>query len=292
MMAQDALMQAFAQGRLEMVDTILHNIGNAINSVTVGIETVHRGIADHRLIRRLNALAEAVGAHRDDWADYIENDPQGQQVMPFITALAGEFVQEKRRLTATVDRVRERAQYIADIVRTQKSLDGVSAVRKDINIRKAIYDTIAILQESLTKRAVKVVVDCKSAPETIRIEESKFNQMMLNLIKNGIEAIDELAVSGGLEAKPWIEIRVYVQDDFLVLDVSDNGIGIDEKNFRIIFSAGYSTKLTGSGLGLHSIANFVLGSGGQIHPLSDGAGKGATMRVIFRLSAVEVGARE
>ena len=63
MMAQDALVQAFSQGRLEIVDTILHNIGNAINSVTTGIETVHQNLADDRLLRRLRALADAVEAH-------------------------------------------------------------------------------------------------------------------------------------------------------------------------------------------------------------------------------------
>ena len=43
--AQEALARAFAQGRLEIVETILHNIGNAINSVTIGIETVRHTLA-------------------------------------------------------------------------------------------------------------------------------------------------------------------------------------------------------------------------------------------------------
>ena len=41
-MAEEALTRAFTQGRLEIIDTVLHNIGNAINSVTTGIATVHR----------------------------------------------------------------------------------------------------------------------------------------------------------------------------------------------------------------------------------------------------------
>ena len=110
--------------------------------------------------------------------------------------------------------------------------------------------------------------------------------MLVNLIKNAMEAIDDLAKSSGLKAKPRIQIRSYVQGDFLVFDVIDNGIGIEGKNSRIIFSAGYTTKGGGSGLGLHSTANFVIGSGGQIYPLSPGAGKGTTMRIKLRLSSV------
>lgn len=52
---------------------------------------------------------------------------------------------------------------------------------------------------------------------------------------------------------------------------------------REIFTAGYTTKESGTGLGLHSAANFVVGSGGTIEPLSEGVGRGATMRVRLRL---------
>ena len=99
----------------------------------------------------------------------------------------------------------------------------------------------------------------------------------------------------GSRARPSIKIRSYLQGEFLVLEVTDNGIGIEEKNAKIIFTAGYTTKKQGSGLGLHSTANFIVGSGGQIYPLSDGIGKGTTMRIKLRLSSVtsktESGAR-
>jgi len=121
--------------------------------------------------QEVDALAEAVGAHRDDWADYIENDPQGQQVMPFITALAGEFVQEKRRLTATVDRVRERAQYIADIVRNQ-SPGGVGRLNlKDIDPRDTIARAIRLVKDSNRAPSTRVDIDCDKAPKEIRIDE-------------------------------------------------------------------------------------------------------------------------
>lgn len=290
--ADEALAEAFAHGRLEIIDTVLHNIGNAINSVSIGLGTVRNGLERSRLSTRLGALASALEEHQDDLGAYLRTNPQGQKAVPFLLALAEDLVAQETRFGKTITRVEGRVSYIADIVRTQKSLDSVSTVRKDIDLRKAIDASIAMMQESLARRAVEIVVDCKGAPATIRVHESKFNQMMLNLIKNGVEAIDELAASGQLETRPRIEIRTRVRDDFLVLDVTDNGIGIEEKNFRIIFSAGYSTKLTGSGLGLHSIANFVLSSGGQIFPLSDGTGKGTTMRIKFRLSTVDASAHD
>ena len=65
--------------------------------------------------------------------------------------------------------------------------------------------------------------------------------------------------------------------------------GAEELPARAWDAAPYGCALKkegGSGLGLHSAANFVIGSGGRIQPLSDGIGHGTTMRVMLRLSAV------
>ena len=284
--ADEALTQAFTQGRLEIVDTILHNVGNAINSVTIGVDTVQRSLLDAPLLRRFSALADALEAHREDWTGYIRDDPQGRQVLPFVVALAQDLTRQNGELIKTVDRVGDRAKHIADIVRTQKALGSSSMERKDIGLEDAITSAVKVLQESLDKRGVEVVIDRGNAPRQIRIHESRFHQMMVNLIKNSMEAIDELAMSGELKEAPRIRIRTYIKGDFFHLDVSDNGIGIKPRTSKMLFAAGYTTKESGSGLGLHSIANFVIGAGGQIRPLSDGIGRGTTMRIMLRLSSV------
>ena len=170
--AEEALTQAFAEGRLEIVDTILHNIGNAITSVTTGIETVRRSI------------------------------------------------------------------------------------------------------------------DCRRAPCEIRVRESQFHQMLVNLIKNAIEAIDDLATERGLARTPSIRMRAYSGDKYLNVEVADSGIGLRTGDTRRLFAPGYTTKAAGSGLGLHSAANFVIAAGGRIEALSDGFGRGTTMRIMLPLSSV------
>ena len=55
---------------------------------------------------------------------------------------------------------------------------------------------------------------------------------------------------------------------------------------ELIFRPGYTTKDSGTGLGLHSVANFVKGCDGQIFALSNGIGKGAIMRIVFPMSSV------
>ena len=282
-LAEEALTQAFAQGRLEVVDTILHNIGNAINSVTTGTETLYRNLTNDRLVRRFHALADAIKPHRDDWIDYIKNDPQGQKVMPFIIALADDLTRHNRRLVRTVERVRDRAEHIADIVRLQKSPDSSGMSWNHVNLRNALWDAINVVRDSPDGGGIRIDVDCTEAPTEIRTQEGQFHQMMVNVIKNSVQAIHERAESDGQEENPCIRIRAGVDGDFLDLEVSDNGIGFSSQDTRIFFAAGYTTRESGTGLGLHSVANFVVGSGGRIDLSSDGIGKGATMRVRLRL---------
>ena len=147
-------------------------------------------------------------------------------------------------------------------------------------------NTLKLQQDSIDKRGIQVHVNCENAPQEIRVQESQFHQMLVNLVKNSIEAIDELIQSGKLDETPRIGVEAYISGDFLCLDVTDNGVGIAPQNLKLIFTAGYTTKESGTGLGLYSSANFVIGSGGQIYPLSEGIGKGTTMRIMLRRSSV------
>ena len=284
--AEEALTQAFAQGRLEIVETILHNIGNAINSVTTGIDVLQKDLVGSRLIHRFSALADMVKAHQEDWIDYIKNDPKGRQVLPFLIALAADFADQNKKVTETLERVSERVTHINDIIRTQRSSNQSSMTWKNIDLQQTILSAVKLQQESIDKRGIQVDVNCENAPEEIRVQESQFHQMLVNIVKNSIEAIDELTRLSGLSETPRITVSTYISEDFLCLDVTDNGIGIAPENLKLIFGAGYTTKESGTGLGLHSSANFVIGSGGKIYPLSKGIGKGTTMRIMLRRSSV------
>lgn len=285
-LAEEAVTQAFAQGRLEVVETILHDIGNAINSVTVGIDTLHQSISEDRLGPRLRALADAVNAHRDDWPGYIRDHRQGRNVLPLLMALADDYVRQSGTAKETVQRVRRRARHIADIVRAHKALGHGKLVRKDVNLRESIDGAVKLVVESLDSEIDCIRVDCAGAPASIRIQETRFHQMLVNLIKNSLEAIDERSRSDGLEEPPSVRVRAYVDGEFLKIEVRDNGIGFPPNEAKRLFAPGYTTKDSGTGLGLHSSANFVIGLGGQVRIVSDGVGKGAAACVTLRLSSV------
>ena len=285
--AEEALAYAFAQGRQEITDVLMHNIGNAVSSIAIGIGTIEEHLRG-QLLRRLTAFADAIRGHEADWLDYLRDDPQGRQVRPFLLAFADDFNAAYAALQETVDRVRDCVEHVTDIIRTQRPIDHESMKIRDVNLETSINTAVSLLRESLTWRGITVRVDCQAAPMEIRIRESQFHQMLINLVKNAIEAIDDRHRAGIFDEPPRICIKACLEGEFLVLDVSDNGIGIDPAKLRQVLDAGYTTKSDGSGLGLHSVANFVGGVGGLLRPLSDGVGTGTTMRVMLQWSSIAV----
>ena len=286
---EEALTQAFAFGRLEVIDTVLHNIGNAINSVATGVDTLHVWFDDNELMRRFGKLADLVAAHDRDWTSWLKHDAQGRQMRPFLLALVRDLTGEHDRLLGTIARVRERVRHIVDIIRTQAAFTNGTVERKLVDLPSTIKDAVKVVEESLGQRGVAIEVDCARAPDQVLVQESRLQQMLVNLLKNAMEATDERAarLEVGPAWRPRIRVLAYPgeQENTLVIDVSDNGIGIDPSRFDSVFNAGYTTKKEGTGLGLHSAANFVIGSGGTIQPFSDGIGHGATLRVTLRLIA-------
>ena len=284
--AQEALLRAFDRGRLEVIETVLHNIGNAISSVATGVDTIRDRSRKDELVCRFVALAEAVAAHEEDWIHWLSHDRKGRNVRSFLLALVQDLVTSNQSLNRTAERASSRVRHIVDIIRTQESFTDGTVERKVVRLKAVITEAVKVLDGSLAARGIKVDVDCTSAPDMILVQENCFNQMLVNLLKNAMEAIDALV---GLQ--PAVEhadrcIRVFacVREECLVIDVIDSGIGIAPEHTRDIFRAGYTTKPGGTGLGLHSAANFVTGSGGRIEVLSEGVGRGgATLKVTLPL---------
>lgn len=90
----------------------------------------------------------------------------------------------------------------------------------------------------------------------INVDEIQFEQVLINLINNSIEAI-------GATNAAWIEIEIRSVDNKVMIRIIDSGLGIDKKIVKRLFEPFYSTKLDqgGTGLGL-SISQSILFSYG------------------------------
>jgi signal transduction histidine kinase len=116
----------------------------------------------------------------------------------------------------------------------------------------------------------------------INVSEITFNRRKLrsivyNLVNNGIKFRSP-------ERQPEIFIKTETEGNFLLLSITDNGIGIEENKRDKIFSKYYrvENKIEGSGIGLYLINEIVKSNGGKILIESE-MGKGSTFKVFLKL---------
>ncbi|HSB83287.1 MAG TPA: ATP-binding protein [Nitrosarchaeum sp.] len=101
---------------------------------------------------------------------------------------------------------------------------------------------------------------------TLTCDSEKIEIVFANLITNAIQAMNN---------KGEINIRINDENDYAIIEVEDNGSGISDENMLKIFDPLFTTKQTGTGLGLVSCKSVIENHGGTIHAKSE-LGKGTT----------------
>ena len=124
-----------------------------------------------------------------------------------------------------------------------KSLNNFSP--KICSIKKILEEGIKLSQVYICEKDIKITSDLQT-DANVYIDENKFLACIVNIIKNAIEAISK-------EGK--IRISLQLADGKAHIKISNNGEAISKEKQKAIFEEGFTTKSTGSGLGLHICAN-------------------------------------
>ena len=153
-----------------------------------------------------------------------------------------------------------------------------------------LVDETAQLVRGSIKGGASIRVEHLSPAAWIRADGTQVGQVVMNLVRNAAEAIGD---SGGqVEVKTEAfradrgELSAYrlgsesEPGDFLLLEVADNGPGMDEDTVERIFDPFFTTKFDGRGLGLASALGIVRGHGGAIQ-VKSAPGVGTRIRVLF-----------
>ncbi|WP_219703151.1 ATP-binding protein [Marinomonas lutimaris] len=122
-----------------------------------------------------------------------------------------------------------------------------------------IQDAIELMSSQIIEQHCTLDYQANSASLYVLAEPIRLEQVMVNLISNAVDALSSAPVK-------QLSIKVYEQDDRIMIDVKDTGIGIEESQLEQIFDPFFTQKEVGQGLGLGlSISyNIIQDFGGQI----------------------------
>ncbi|MFL5355291.1 ATP-binding protein [Archangium sp.] len=257
-------------GRAEVATSVLHNVGNVLNSVHTSAM-----LAKERLVglqvEDVGQLAAMLEERRGDLATFLTQDERGRHVMPFLSGLGQHLRKETHEAVSLLDEVGRYTEHIGTIVKLQQNYTRTPRLNEPADLAELLEDALRINSAGLTRHEVRVERHLSPVPQ-VMTDKHKVLMILVNLISNSKYALDaapaeQRCLTLRMEAPGAGRIR---------LEVRDNGMGIAPELLTRIFQHGFTTRDEGHGFGLHSSALAAQELGGTLTAHSDGPGKGAT----------------
>lgn len=133
----------------------------------------------------------------------------------------------------------------------------------DVEVAAVLRELVTLIEGEAKASGVEIVVDAPSSLPVLRVDPDRLRQVLLNLARNGLEAMPR----GGT-----LTLAAGADDDTITLEVRDTGDGIPADLLPRIFEPYVTTKATGVGLGLAIARRIVEAHGGRIEAESGARG--------------------
>ncbi|MBP5588504.1 MAG: PAS domain S-box protein [Treponema sp.] len=147
----------------------------------------------------------------------------------------------------------------------------VSANLELLHPNQIIEKLVDFLKPEYDKEKIGIEVELCKEDIRLLLDEKLFREVIVNLSQNAIYAINEnKKIKDGC-----LKIKTYIKDDRYHLEISDNGCGMTEEKLSRIFEPYYTTKATGTGLGLTMVYKIIKEFSGDINVESE-LNKGTT----------------
>jgi two-component system phosphate regulon sensor histidine kinase PhoR len=173
--------------------------------------------------------------------------------------------------------IRKLQSIINELTQTRKDqLHRYKAVNELLSLEHIIEDVRLILLDTIKNSGAIITTELHVSE--IFFSRRKLRSIIQNLVNNAIKF-----KSPG--RKPEIFIRTIKEDDFIILSIQDNGIGMDAAKHKEIFEKYYRIEngTEGSGIGLNLVKELVTNSGGKII-IESQVGKGTEFKIYLKIN--------
>ena len=300
-----ALREAAAVGRFEEPDSWrlrkdgsrfrAHNILTSLHGQQGELIGFAKFTRDLTVSRRAE---EAVQAAQAELARVIRATTLGEltaslahEISQPLSAIINNANASKRILATSAPDLEEVRQAVTDIAnagaRTGEIIARVRALlkrstpeRRPLDINQVIGEVLTLVPNVLEKHHVLVETELRSPLPPVLGDRVQLQQVLLNLIMNGIEAMNPV-----IDRPRVLTIRSDARESGLEVMVTDSGTGLDPSHIPHIFDTFFTTKADGMGMGLSISRSIIEAHRGRLWASPDRASQGA----VFHFSLPSIG---
>jgi PAS domain S-box-containing protein len=224
--------------------------------------------ADLALINRVSMMGELAAS-------------LGHEIKQPITGMAINARVCMRRLERQSPEIEGARQAVAKILDNIDRITGIidrnrtlymrgTAQRERIDVNEVIGQMVLLLHDTASRHSVSVSSDLDAALPKALADRVQLQQVLMNLMLNGIEAMKDGHGELGVASRR-------TEDNQLLISVSDSGVGLPAKEPERIFEAFFTTKPQGTGMGLSISRRIIEAHGGRLWA-NPNRGRGATFQ--------------
>src|SRR5271155_1849837 len=160
----------------------------------------------------------------------------------------------------------------ADIIGRLRQLFKKGAPQTSlVDVREVIQEMVVLLRGEASRHSVSIFTELSEDLPPVVADRVQLQQVLMNLMLNGIEAMQDTKTEGQLTIK-----SLMAKGGQLLISVSDTGVGLPPEQADQIFNAFFSTKAQGTGMGLSISRSIVESHGGRMWATPN-SGRGATL---------------
>ena len=189
----------------------------------------------------------------------------------------------KERLIEIASQVAEQVDRASDIIDGLREFGRAPEFKKEkISINNSIRKVLSIIGQQFVLQNIKVELDFDDNLPMILASNNRLEQIVFNMLTNARDAIEQKSQINNEEVINKIQIQTYRENEYVVLTISDTGIGIPKSIQDKIFEPFFTTKEVGKGmgLGLSIVYGIVQSYGGSVQVESE-EGKGTCFKYSF-----------
>jgi signal transduction histidine kinase len=148
-----------------------------------------------------------------------------------------------------------------------------------VDMSEVIQEMVGLLRSEASRHSVSILPELSDGLPLVVADRVQLQQVLMNLMLNGIEAMEDTKTEGQLTIK-----SAMAEGGQLLISVSDTGVGLPREQADQIFNAFFSTKAQGTGMGLSISRSIVESHGGRMWATSNSGG-GATFHFTLPTAA-------
>ncbi|WP_260311302.1 sensor histidine kinase [Roseivirga seohaensis] len=174
----------------------------------------------------------------------------------------------------SLETIQRRSEGLLHFVDDYRKLTRVKNLDKErVDATELLENMAQLMKPELQKENITMELHLKSTFE-LSIDRKLIEQVLINLITNAKHALKDTE-------NPLITLKTYLRESEKVIEVTDNGMGIDESKIDQIFIPFFSTKEQGSGIGLSLSKQIMKKHKGDLTVKSE-SGQGASFFLVFK----------